>query len=101
MAWNDTTFALANSGTLSAGGGGVSALFPKPSWQTGVAGIPADSHRDVPDISLNSSPDHDPYLYCTQILTKGSPSTYVATCQATSFPLSYGTQSDTNNLTAA
>ena len=34
------------------------------------AGIPADSHRDVPDISLNSSPDHDPYLYCTQIQTK-------------------------------
>jgi hypothetical protein len=101
MAWNDTTFSIANGGGLSAGGGGVSALWPKPSWQTGVPGIPADGHRDVPDISLNSSPDHDAYLYCTQILTQGSPSTYVSSCQATSFRLNDGSQSDTNNLTAA
>jgi len=101
MAWNDTTFAIANGGTLSAGGGGVSALWPKPSWQTGVPGIPADGHRDVPDISLNSSPDHDPYLYCTQIQTVGSGNNYVSSCQATSFRLNDGTQSDTNNLTAA
>jgi subtilase family serine protease len=101
MGWNDTAFAIANKGTLSAGGGGVSALFPKPSWQTGVPGIPADSHRDVPDISLNSSPDHDPYLYCTQIQTMGSGSNFAPSCQATSFRLSDGNQSDTNNLTAA
>ncbi len=44
MAWNDTTFSIANGGSLSAGGGGVSALWPKPSWQTGVPGIPADGH---------------------------------------------------------
>ena len=100
MAWNDTAFAIANSGTLSAGGGGVSALFPKPSWQTGVPGIPADSHRDVPDISLNSSPDHDPYLYCTQIQILPN-NTYASSCQATSFRLNNGSNSDTNNLTAA
>jgi subtilase family serine protease len=102
MAWNDTTFAIAQpNGSLSAGGGGVSALWPKPSWQTGVAGIPADGHRDVPDISLNSSPDHDPYLYCTQIQTTGSGSGYVSSCQATSFRLNDGSNADTNNLTAA
>ena len=102
MAWNDTTFAIAQpGGSLSAGGGGVSALWPKPSWQTGVPGIPADNHRDVPDISLNSSPDHDPYLYCTQIQTTGSGTNYVSSCQATSFRVSDGTNSDTNNLTAA
>lgn len=102
MAWNDTAYALTQpNGTLSAGGGGVSALWPKPSWQTGVPGIPADGHRDVPDISLNSSPDHDGYLYCTQVLTQGSPTTYVSSCQATSFRLSDGSQSDTNNLTSA
>jgi subtilase family serine protease len=101
MAWNDTAFAIANGGTLSGGGGGVSALWPKPSWQTGVPGIPADNHRDVPDISLNSSPDHDPYLYCTQIQTTGSGSNFVSSCQATSFRLNDGTQTDTNNLTAA
>jgi hypothetical protein len=102
MAWNDTTFAIAQpGGSLSAGGGGVSALWPKPSWQTGVAGIPADGHRDVPDIALNSSPDHDPYLYCTQVQTTGSGTNYVSSCQATSFRLNDGSQSDTNNLTAA
>ncbi|HZZ84819.1 MAG TPA: S53 family peptidase [Anaeromyxobacteraceae bacterium] len=60
-AWNDTTA----SGTLAAGGGGVSTLFPKPSWQTG-AGVPADGHRDVPDLALTASPDHDAYLVCSQ-----------------------------------
>jgi hypothetical protein len=102
MAWNDTTFALTQpGGTLSAGGGGVSALWSKPSWQTGVPGIPADGKRDVPDISLNSSPDHDPYLYCTQIQTTGSGTGFASSCQATSFRLNDGNNSDTNNLTAA
>lgn len=59
--WNDT----ANAGVLDAGGGGVSKLFSKPSWQTGV-GVPADGKRDVPDISLASSPEHDGYLICSQ-----------------------------------
>jgi subtilase family serine protease len=26
--------------------------YAKPSWQTGVTGIPADGHRDLPDVSL-------------------------------------------------
>ncbi len=88
-------------GGLSAGGGGVSALWPKPSWQTGVPGIPADAHRDVPDISLNSSPDHDGYLYCTQVQTVTSGNNYVSSCQATSFRISDVGQSDNNNLTSA
>ena len=101
MAWNDTTFAIANGGSLSAGGGGVSALWPKPSWQTGVAGIPADSHRDTPDVSLNASPDHDPYLYCTQIQTAASGANYASSCQATSFRLSDPGQTDDQTLNAA
>lgn len=101
MAWNDTTFAISQGGSLSAGGGGASALWPKPAWQTGVSGIPADGHRDVPDISLTSSPDHDGYLYCTQITTAGSGGNYVSSCQANSFRLADGNQSDTNNLTVA
>jgi hypothetical protein len=66
-----------------------------------VAGIPTDGKRDVPDIALNSSPDHDPYLYCTQVQTMGSGTNFVSSCQATSFRLNDGSQSDTNNLTAA
>ncbi len=80
MAWNDTPdSATASSyGGFYAGGGGKSLLFGKPGWQTGVPGIPADSARDLPDISLAGSPNHDGYLACTQIaLTNGS---YTSSC---------------------
>ena len=61
MVWNDT----ATDGSLSATGGGVSTLFSKPSWQMGP-GVPADGQRDVPDVALNSSADHDGYLICSR-----------------------------------
>ena len=75
MAWNDTAFDIANGGGLSSGGGGVSNLFAKPSWQAGVPGIPADAHRDVPDISLDASADHDGYLFCTEVVLQGTGAT--------------------------
>ncbi len=37
--------------------------FQKPAWQTGIAGIPADGVRDVPDVSLTAA-GHDFYLLC-------------------------------------
>src|SRR5271166_699218 len=55
--WNDS----AADGTPSASGGGASIFFTKPSWQTGP-GVPADNARDVPDVSLSASADHDGYL---------------------------------------
>ena len=66
VVWNDS-LASVNSGTgLSATGGGASTLYTsKPSWQKGVPGIPADNARDVPDVSLLSSPAYLPYLYCS------------------------------------
>ncbi|MGZ4733311.1 MAG: S53 family peptidase [Terriglobales bacterium] len=70
--WNDTSL----NGSLSATGGGASIFFTKPTWQTGT-GVPADGKRDVPDIALSASPDHDPYLFCTEDDGKGS---IVATC---------------------
>jgi hypothetical protein len=48
---------------IIAGGGGSSILFGKPSWQSGVKGIPNDGMRDVPDIALTAA-SHDPYLIC-------------------------------------
>jgi subtilase family serine protease len=67
VAWNDDAAAVAGgSTTLSSTGGGASTLYTtKPSWQTGVPGIPSDGKRDVPDVSLYASPDLPGYLYCT------------------------------------
>jgi len=65
MAWNDTSSPQNTTHAILAGGGGVSVVFPKPSWQTGT-GVPNDRARDVPDLSLNASPAHDPYLICVQ-----------------------------------
>ena len=60
QAWNDDS----TSG-LSSGGGGISIYTPRPSWQTGVIGIPSGSFRLTPDISLDSSPNNAGYLYCS------------------------------------
>ena len=51
-----------NDGFTSATGGGVSSVIVKPSFQTVLT--PADGHRDVPDIALSASPNHDPYIVC-------------------------------------
>ncbi len=59
MAWNDSS-----SGNPGAGGGGASVIFLKPPWQTG-AGVPNDNARDVPDISLSASPEHDGFMIYT------------------------------------
>jgi hypothetical protein len=62
-AWNDTNDSQNTDHELSSGGGGKSTIFDKPSWQTALT--PADTKRDVPDISLNASPFHDGYLICS------------------------------------
>ena len=54
--WNDST-----PGDPGAGGGGASTIFAQPAWQTGL-GVPNNSARNVPDIALAASPDHDGYL---------------------------------------
>ena len=69
IAWNDT----GENGALSASGGGASSChssgcgsgFPKPSWQTGF-GVPVDGVRDVPDVALAASANHDGYMFCSK-----------------------------------
>ena len=39
----------------AAGGGGLSTVSARPAWQTGVAGLPAQGGRAVPDISMFAS----------------------------------------------
>lgn len=60
--WNDSCTSCTKP-NIWAGGGGVSSFFTKPSWQSGVTGIPADLKRDLPDVSLTAA-GHDPYLIC-------------------------------------
>ena len=58
VVWNDSVA----DGVPSSSGGGVSTFFTtKPAWQVGT-GVPNDGARDVPDLSLPSSADHDPIL---------------------------------------
>ena len=65
VAWNDTALSLSFGGGLAASGGGASGFFSKPSWQSG-AGVPADGSRDLPDVSLAASANHDGILICSQ-----------------------------------
>ena len=66
IVWNDDS-----TQSLSATGGGTSTLVPRPSWQSGVPGIPSGSFRLVPDIAFYSSPGFPGYLYCTSDVPSG------------------------------
>ena len=58
VVWNESG---SNGGSgLWAGGGGASAYYSKPAWQSGP-GVPADGQRDVPDVSMTAAA-HDAYL---------------------------------------
>jgi hypothetical protein len=62
--WNDDVV----EGEPASGGGGVSTLEARPSWQTGTIGgvaIPSGSYRLQPDISLTASNYSAPLLFCT------------------------------------
>jgi hypothetical protein len=51
---------------IVAGSGGASTSYAKPKWQMGITGMPNDSHRDLPDISLFASSGFDGsgYIIC-------------------------------------
>jgi hypothetical protein len=73
--WNDSCGQLGINGcgasapqgslNIVAGSGGVSTIYSKPSWQSGT-GVPLDSHRDLPDVSLFASSGFNGsfYIYC-------------------------------------
>ena len=57
--WDDPNDGIPSGG---AGGGGASAYYTKPSYQTGL-GVPADGQRDVPDVSTNCEPEFSRRLH--------------------------------------
>jgi pseudomonalisin len=56
--WNES--GSAGGSGLGATGGGASTIYAKPAFQTGT-GVPADGHRDVPDVALSAA-GHDGYV---------------------------------------
>jgi len=53
--------------------------WPKPSWQTGVSGIPSDGVRDLPDLSFFASDGYtssSAYLICVSAAGSNAPCTY-------------------------
>jgi hypothetical protein len=99
IAWNDTVLA----GQLDGTGGGPSNCvngtgttsvdgfqfrvcsappnggFPKPSWQTALT--PADSVRDVPDISFSASNANDLFIVCAPESEVSNTNSSTSTCQ--------------------
>jgi pseudomonalisin len=79
-AWNEP--GSSGSGyVVAASGGGASVFISKPAWQIG-AGVPADGHRDVPDVAFSAA-EHDGYLGC--YTSNGGTASCVATAQG--FPI--------------
>lgn len=90
MAWNDSVVTgdgvvldTCTPNCLAASGGGASVVFTKPSWQVGP-GVPDDNARDVPDVSMAASANHDGYvIFCSNGCTAGTPEIYGGTSAAT------------------
>ena len=59
LVWN--TSDLPAAAPICGPAAGARANLPKPAWQVGI-GVPADGHRDVPDLAVTAS-SHDGYLF--------------------------------------
>jgi kumamolisin len=68
--WHDT--APIPAAMRGASGGGVSSIFAKPSFQSGI--FPTSKRRNIPDVSFAASPSHPGFF-----LSTGSPPT-IACC---------------------
>jgi hypothetical protein len=82
MVWNDCV-----TQCQDATGGGVSSLYPVPSWQTlpilGLSGAKIPM-RALPDVSFPAAESHDPYVYCF------TPNPFEPDCQVSGGAVSFG-----------
>jgi hypothetical protein len=62
VVWNEGS--AANG--IVAGGGGASAYFSRPAWQSAYPGIPAGNFRLLPDIALQSSLISPGFIVCSK-----------------------------------
>jgi kumamolisin len=92
--WNDT-FTIGSFSGVGATGGGVSAYFPLPSYQS-TAHVPVSLFnqkvgRGVPDIAANSSPDSGYYpIWCSGAAAEGYPNPFAGNGTSASAPLNAG-----------
>src|SRR6185437_8411995 len=84
-AWNES---CVNGSCIAAGGGGRSAIYPKPDWQN-APGVPGDGARDLPDVSFNAS-EGIPYLTCAGM-----------NCQPGQYTTAAGTSASTQAFASA
>jgi large repetitive protein len=89
MVWNEScsSAACGINANLFAGSGGVSTLYPTPSWQasTGIPGL-SFSNRALPDVSLAAASGHDGYLFCFQRVCQGGNSFFLVGGTSASSP---------------
>jgi hypothetical protein len=57
--------------------------YAKPAWQTGVTGIPADGHRDLPDVSFFASDGFLGSAYLICVSAGGNACTYSSASEPT------------------
>jgi hypothetical protein len=86
-AWDD---ALSYGDHILATGGGRSTFYQKPAWQAGYPGVPSDGMRDVPDVALAASLDHDPYNIYGYDTTTGTSDAYVVGGTSAATPVMAG-----------
>jgi subtilase family serine protease len=80
VAWNDTDNEHIGGGTHpTAGGGGLSVLFTRPSYQNGVASV-VGSARGVPDVSMNAACSSPVFTYQSFPEASGSPAGWYPSC---------------------
>jgi subtilase family serine protease len=73
VAWNDSV----TLGTPLASGGGLSALFNRPSWQNGVQSVVGKA-RGVPDVSMSAACTSAVWVYWS--FASGSPAAWHLLC---------------------
>lgn len=55
--------------------------YAKPSWQTGITGIPSDGKRDIPDVSFFAANGFSGSAYLICVSAYGGPCTYSSTTE--------------------
>ena len=79
VAWNDTDNTHIGDGTdPSAGGGGLSVLFTRPSFQNGVENVVGGA-RGVPDVSMNAACSSPVFTY-QSFPQAGTPAGWYPSC---------------------